>query len=220
MRNRIFGNLVLALVLTIGVVLTPGLVIAAPSGLVQFDAIGPSGELGTITYDGISTASGAGLLLNSLSLYSGGSLVFDDSGNEPQASPYQYSFNTATGLLSVDFVGGGLLEQIINTGTIMSGTGNFVVTPGEGEVLITGIGFDTKDILFLAALFGVSADQFDPAAQYEFGFSLTADNSFDPAIWNVSEATITNQVPEPASLLLLSLGLVGCGFFRRRKTKV
>ena len=126
MRKRTFSNLALALVLTIGVVLTPAPVMATPSGIVQFDAIGPLGELGSITYDGISTASGSGLFLNSLSLYSGGELVFEDSGYEPQAAGFQYAFNTLAGTLSVDWVGGSM-EFPMDLGTIMSGTGNFSI---------------------------------------------------------------------------------------------
>ena len=226
MRKRMFSSMILALVLSIGVAMTPVPAMATPSGIVQFDAVGPLGELGSIAYDGIN-ASGSGLFLPDLSLYSGGNLVFWDGGYDPQAAPFQYAFDTMAGTLSVDYMGGGLLEFQLNPGTILFGTGNFIITPGVDEVLITGTGFDTKDPLFLAALFGVDASQFDPAALYEFGFSLTAIQYVDPddpsvppiTTWNVSEASITNTVPEPATLLLLGLGIAGCGFFGRRKTK-
>ena len=86
-------------------------------------AIGASGNLGSIVYDG-ANASGSGLFLPDLSLYSGGNLVFWDGGYEPQAAPFQFAFDTLSGALSVDWVGGGF-EFPMNTGTIHVWHGNF-----------------------------------------------------------------------------------------------
>jgi hypothetical protein len=219
MRKRIFGKLALAIVLTMGVVVAPTGVMATPSGIVQFDAIAytPGDDLGSITYDG-STASGSFLPLNSLTLVN----VFTDEGYEPLAAPFRYTFDTA-GALSIVYDQPSALPFPFDPGTtVLDGAFSSFSISADGELVISGTGLDIKDPRFLDTVFGVDPGTFTANSVYEFDFSLKAlPNTFtdDPNDWDVTEASITNHVPEPGTLLLLGLGLAGCGFFRRRKTK-
>jgi hypothetical protein len=232
MRKRLFSNLAIALVLSVWVVVTPAPVMATPNDVV-FDTFGAApGYIGDISFSG-GVAIGTDLRLPGLTLITGGNTFYIDSYDQNIANPYSFSFDTGSGSLSVAYLGGSAMEfpifistnPLVPPPTILNGSGLFSINQLTGELIITGSGLDTKDPLFLSTLFGGS---FDPATLYQFDFFLDVQ-SFDvidpntgllvETLWQVSEASITNHVPEPATLLLLVLGLAGCGFFGRRKTK-
>ena len=105
MRKQHFGNLALALVLTVWVVLTPAPVMATPSGIVQFDTFGmPSGSIGDVVYDGVG-ASGTGLGLSGITFLTGGNTYYFDYTDPGTVIPYTFSFNTALASLTVDYHG-------------------------------------------------------------------------------------------------------------------
>ena len=222
MRKQHFGNLALALVLTIGVVLTPAAVMATPSGIVTFDTWGmPSGTIGDVVYDGV-VASGTGLGFSGITFLTGGNTYTYDYTDPGVVIPYTFSFNTALASLTVDYQGSSDLPlALFPPATILSGTFSSSSILANTELIITGTGLDTKDPLFLAALFGVDALAFDPAALYQFDFFLRAviDQYTTPGMWTVTEASITNNVPIPGAVWLLGSGLIGLAAIRRRFRK-
>lgn len=168
---------------------------------------------GTITSDG-TNAQGTGIAIGVMDVtIDGVETVYTlNPGNA------FLSFDTLTGTININGtinVGGTIV-----TGDLLSGeiTDYHLVVSNYYLSLSDAVGPDTKLAALLEAL-GI-----DPDTKFEyFGFSIAGDVNYDSKTqtWTgtaKSTDIYNHSVPEPASMLLLGLGLFGIGIVSRKKS--
>ncbi|WP_157896566.1 PEP-CTERM sorting domain-containing protein [Acidovorax carolinensis] len=202
-------------------------------------AFSPSGDLYGISFSSlyrVNSSTGATTLVGSLGSVSGtaNALVFGADGTLYMAGSSLYTVNTLTGASSaigsigyqsggdLAFVGGNLYmgssgNQLINV-NITTGAGTLIGSLGVASMF----GLATPDNL---SLYGV-ADQSVYMVNTTTG-AATFQSTFAPSLSGgafglafLTESGGGNNVPEPGTLALVSLALLGTVAGRRRGAKI
>ena len=230
MRKRIFNSLVLALILSIGVALTP---CTAQAGYMQFQYYDPYSMAGALTIDdnaaGDANATD-GIMSVSLSVGNwliSGSLAVTYNTLGTASAPKLDLSN-----LSVSSQGGGELLIGVSANNYIGSNGFMFSVGGTTDGSVTfdsfydsGNGFFGASSGSIGSLFGDEGpfkDQtFGMANEFDFGtpysLSITADILHDDEGVTSFDANLT-AVPEPGSLILLGLSLFGLLGIGRRIT--
>jgi hypothetical protein len=178
---------------------------------IGFDLMNASGTIA----DGVYHCSNAG---GTVTLGSTRCLLSFVSGPLDSISGTTYIFKsggdiTMSGYLTTA-TPGNTGPVIAGTPLVLSGTVRaYTVTLIGGSGVAAGLGIDFKD-LSLVEYFG-TGQKFDfTMSQLSIGGCTVGAGGFS---CNVNNADFQNVVPEPGSLALLGLGLLGVGAIRRRK---
>lgn len=175
---------------------------------------------GTLTWDG-TYAVGANIPVDAMKFYNGSSWSYYDTagslGSADGNGAAVLNFNTQTNTISIT----GWIPGLVGTSdlTLLSGSfGSSSMVIGPSSMNFTASGPDRKDELLLQAL------SIAPDTQFEFyGFSISTKNlvqgsqGYYGTPYSTDISNTSTSVPEPGSLMLLGLGLIGVGVVARRK---
>jgi len=197
-------------------------------------AFDPSGNLYGVTFSAlysINKVTGSTTQIGSLGGASVNSLVFDSAGNLYAANNSLYTINVATGAATVvgtggsysssgdlAFIGGELflssvgdslfkLDTLTGIGTLVGAIGSSAVYGLATDNNIDLYGLTSTTVLSINTATGAGSALVNYGGQ---GLNAAWGSAF------LSEAG-GGTIPEPATLALLSLGLVGIGFARKKK---
>lgn len=182
--------------------------------LVSIDfGTGSAGAGGTVTSLGGGNYSGSSIRLDTLTV-SGAPLnngVYDLSGAISCSlctggNAASLSFNTLTNTISIT---GGVPGASIGSTLLLSGTfTSFTFTTAGAFFSFSGTGPDAKDSSLLAFLGIPTNTPFN-----FFGFTIGGNWNGTTGTSSSTDILNTADVPEPASLFLLGLGMIGLGVF-------
>ncbi len=195
------------------------------TGVLNYAGLGGSLTGTDIIFDsvqGIGTPDNSGAILNlsgSLNFSTGNLSAFNTLGG----GSYQWLFDgggtfSLTGNINsqsptgYDTFGG-------TSGTILSGSFSGVqfVSGNNSLLIFTGFGLDSKNEV-LTDYFGLPANLVWSYASTDISADITVINASTGAFTaNVTNADLSNVVPEPATMVISCLFLIGAGFFVRRK---
>ncbi len=196
-------------------------------------------DSGTIFYGGTGGAmTGSGITIQTISpslvdpppfnpavdLVCGGCVLDFTTGTNVSEGPAEWVFN---GGGSFTIMGGVLALGIPGGSTLLSGSfiGNVTADlTGAGTLIISGAGLDFKHPKIVDFYFGIVVPP--PPDNDIFLFTnteITATPSMSPTEPGgftalVTEADVTNRLPEPGSALLLLLGLGSLAAYRTRRS--
>ena len=223
MKNYFKGSIVAATALMCVV----GMGTKADAALIiDFDNIVFDG--GTLTQNGPNW-TGTGIIFDSIFLkdtnqvdpLAGVQCGANNTGSATPADTCKLSFSTASNTFTVTApaglyaIGADLLPYSADRGGLIVAAGSTVLTGsftsfgGVGGVVFGASGTDTKNAALLQ-FFGLPANT---------NFTFANTEIFMTPSGTVTEADLTNmaQVPEPASMALFGLGLMGFGVISRRR---